>query len=63
MQRRRTPKEAIILAKDLHAGILQLRPSNWIDDDWTQLTTSRNRFTIFFADTQSDIQKYSQKQP
>ena len=63
MQKKRTPLESMDLAKELDAGALQLRPNNWNHEDWQELQKSNLRFTIFYADTVENYQKYIEKNP
>lgn len=63
MQKKRTPTEIINLAKQLQAKTIQIRPKNWTENDWTELQHCGLRFTIFFADTEEEYQRYVQLKP
>lgn len=63
MQKKRTPKETIDLAKTIKAQLVQIRPKSWIDDDWQQLSKSNLKFTIFYTDTEEEFQFYSKRNP
>ena len=63
MQKNRSPDELMNLVKTLDVNIVQLRPGNWKEEDWKNLLNMRVKFTIFYADTNEDYEKFINKNP
>ncbi len=63
MQKRRAPEEIIKLGNDLQTKLIQIRPVGWSQNDWIGLKQSGLKFTIFYADSEEEFQKYIQLSP
>ena len=63
MQKNRSPKELIQKIKENDIKITQIRPQNWLEQDWNELKSLGIKMTIFYADTPINFQKYLEKNP
>ena len=63
MQKKRTPKEIINVAKQFNAKFIQLRPANWTEENWKELQESGLLFTIFYADSKEQYEFFSKFNP